>query len=105
MRQLRALHIKNVPNLLVASLLGAFARFTPPPPQFASKLSEKAKDFVEGLLTVDVNKRLDVKRALQHDFITQCLDGEFKDNLTPLIPQIGQMSKVREATRTKNRTF
>lgn len=77
----------------------------PPPPQFASKLSEKAKDFVEGLLTVDVNKRLDVKRALQHDFITQCLDGEFKDNLTPLIPQIGQMSKVREATRTKNRTF
>ncbi|GMH68088.1 hypothetical protein TL16_g04845 [Triparma laevis f. inornata] len=90
-REILSVHNSKYKSMVRDILSGTFVW-----PKFASKLSEKAKDFVEGLLTVDVNKRLDVKRALQHDFITQCLDGEFKDNLTPLIPQIGQMSKFSE---------
>ncbi|GMH90076.1 hypothetical protein TrST_g1858 [Triparma strigata] len=90
-REIPSVHNSKYKSMVKDILSGTFVW-----PKFANKLSDKAKDFVEGLLIVDIKKRLDVKGALQHDFITQCFDGEFKDNLTPLIPQIGQMSKFSE---------
>ena len=90
-REIPSVHNSKYKSMVKDILSGTFVW-----PKFANKLSDKAKDFVEGLLIVDIKKRLDVKGALQHNFITQCFDGEFKDNLTPLIPQIGQMSKFSE---------
>ena len=68
-------------------------------PRFSTKLSAAAKSFVDGLLVADPGERMGVKQALNHPFIQQAVKGgNYTESLTPLIPQIGEMSKVRDET-------
>jgi calcium-dependent protein kinase len=91
---------KEVPNIanskyrsMVADILSARYEW----PRTCKSLTDRCKDFVSKLLTINTETRMTSKQALSHPFIAQVIDDEqFSETLTPLIPQIGAMSKFTE---------
>lgn len=91
---------REIPNIanskyrsMVADIMSADYEW----PRNCKNLSDSCMDFVAKLLTINVKTRMTSKQALCHPFIAQVLDNEhFSETLTPLIPQIGEMSKFTD---------
>jgi len=91
---------REVPNItnskyrsMVADIISAHYSW----PKSSRGLSNCCMDFVGKLLTVDIHSRMTSREALRHPFVAQVLDNEhFTENLAPLIPQLGEMSKFSD---------